>query len=178
MLALRNHKDQEFIKAKAADCKTIAVIGASFIGSESASSLKMKYKEAVNVHMISNEELPLGKVLGKEIGAMLKSEHEKAGVVLHLKNGLKEIKGENGKVKSIILNDGSEIAVDLVVLGTGIVPDTDFLSSVVDRDEKGGLICDPFLQTSDKDIFAAGDVATFSYWPTGEKVRIEHYNHA
>ena len=93
----------------------------------------MKYKEAMDVHLVTNGSYPLD-ILGKEIGGYMKSEHEKAGVVLHLNNGLKEIKGENGKVKSIVLNDSTEIPVDLVLLGTGIAPSTDFLPPSIERD--------------------------------------------
>jgi apoptosis-inducing factor 3 len=56
---LRSYQDQAAIKAKAAGSKSVAVIGASFIGSESASSLKMKYKDEMQVHLISNDEFPL-----------------------------------------------------------------------------------------------------------------------
>lgn len=95
----------------------MVVIGASFIGSEAASSLKLKYKDDLNVHMISSDEFPLQRVFGKEIGALVKSEHEKAGVVLHMNNKVKEIKGEKGKVTSVVLGDGSEIPADLVIVG-------------------------------------------------------------
>lgn len=172
---LRTSQDQEKIKDIIGTVKNVAVVGASFIGSESASSIKLKYKENINVHLITNDEFPLEKALGKEIGALMKSEHEKHGVKVHTENGLKEIKGENGKVKSIVLNDSTEIPVDLVLLGTGIAPATDFLASAVEKDKVGAIICDPFMQTSDKDIFAAGDIASFPYWQTGERVRIEHY---
>ena len=105
----------------------------------------------------------------------MKSEHEKGGIILHMKNGLKEIKGTNGKVSSIVLKDSTEIACDLVVLGTGISPATDFLPSSIERDSQGALVCDPFLSTSEKDIYAAGDIVSFPYWRTGERIRIEHY---
>ena len=104
----------------------------------------------------------------------MKSEHEKAGVVMHMSKKVKEIKGDKGKVTSVVLGDGTEIPADLVIVGQGIIPSTDFVP--VEKDVNGGIVCDPFLQTSEKDIFAAGDIASFPYWPTGERVRIEHYN--
>ena len=48
-----------------------------------------------------------------------------------MKNGLKEIKGTNGKVSSVILNDNTEVPADMVILGTGITPATDFLGSII-----------------------------------------------
>jgi NADPH-dependent 2,4-dienoyl-CoA reductase/sulfur reductase-like enzyme len=68
---LRNSQDQSIIKEKAANAKNIAIIGSSFIGSESASAIKMKYKDDVKVHIIGTEKYPLSKVLGEEIGKMM-----------------------------------------------------------------------------------------------------------
>ena len=64
----------------------------------------------------------------------------------------------------------------MVILGVGSKPVTRFLAnSGVQLCKDGGVECNPFLQTSDKDIFAAGDIAQYPYWPTGEKVRTEHW---
>lgn len=74
------------------------------------------------------------------------SEHTKNGVKVHAKAQLKEIKGDHGAAKSIVLSTGTEIPVDLVLLGTGIDPATDFLKgSGVELDARGGVITDPFL---------------------------------
>jgi len=51
-------------------------------------------------------------------------------------------------------------------------------SSTIQLDKFGGVVCDPFLQSTEADIYAAGDVATFPYWQTGQSVRIEHYVNA
>ena len=67
----------------------------------------------------------------------------------------------------------------MVLVGYGIQPNTDFLvKSTVDLQDDGRILVDPFLQTNDKSIFAAGDVATFPYWVTGERARVEHYINA
>lgn len=118
--------------------------------------------------------------LGKEIGAMLETEHRKHGVNIHHNARLAEIQGDaEGKVTSITLSDGTTLQADLVILGTGVKPRTDFLKeSGLQMAEDGSLIVDPFLQTSNVDIFAAGDNATYSYWPTGQRTRIEHWNNA
>ena len=85
-------------------------------------------------------------------------------------------KGDNGKVKSVTLNDGRELPADLVILGTGVRPRTEFLkNSGLEMNRDGGIVCDPFMQTSKPDIFAAGDIASVPYWPTGSRTRIEHW---
>ena len=95
---------------------------------------------------------------------------------MHGNNGVKEILGENGKVTGVLLADSTVIPADLVLLGTGVLPATDFVPSSIEKDKVGALICDPFMQTNDEHIFAAGDIVSYPYFGTGERVRIEHYN--
>lgn len=107
---------------------------------------------------------------------MILSEHEKHGVIAHMGVGVKEVKGENGQVKSVVLADGKELAADMVLVGFGIVPATDIAKDAnLKMDKNGGIICNPFLQTSDPNIFAAGDIAALPFWLTGESIRVEHW---
>ena len=109
---------------------------------------------------------------------MFLEEHESAGVNVVTKARLAKIidKGD-GSVAGVELTNGSCIESDLVVLGTGVKPDTGFLSgSGLEMKEDGGLVCNPYLQTSNKDIFAAGDIVHYPYWPTGGRIRTEHWN--
>ena len=115
--------------------------------------------------------------LGKELGAFYQKEHEENGVTIHNGVMLKSAnKGDDGKVKSVTLADGRELDADVVILGTGVRPATKFLQgSGVEMDRFGGIVCDPFMQTNKPDVFAAGDIASFPYWPTGSRTRIEHW---
>lgn len=124
---VRTNLDQTAIKEKSASAKKIVVIGGSFIGSESASCLAHKEKE---VHLVFESSYPLQNVLGKEVGQMMKSEHELNGVKLHPNSRAVEIKkNAEGHVSSVKLSDGTEVECDLVVLGTGVRPATDFLKN-------------------------------------------------
>ena len=83
----------------------------------------------------------------------------------------------NGKARAVKLASGKEISADLVIMGTGVTPNTEFLSSSgLKMLPDGGIECDPFLQTSDADIFAAGDIANHPYWVNGKRMRTEHWN--
>ena len=107
---------------------------------------------------------------------MMLSEHEKNGVKMHMGRKFTEIKGADGKATSVVLDDGTEIEADLVLLGLGVLPATKFLQgSGIELDQMGGIVCDPFLQTSVKDVYAAGDAASYPYWATGRRIRVEHY---
>jgi NADPH-dependent 2,4-dienoyl-CoA reductase/sulfur reductase-like enzyme len=63
-----------------------------------------------------------------------------------------------------------------MIVGCGVRPSTEFLKdSGIEIDNDGGIVCDAFLRTNDKDVFVAGDVASYPYWPTGGRVRSEHW---
>jgi len=128
------------------------------------------------------EEYPLQMALGKEVGRMVAKEHADNGVQLHMSKGVKEIcKNHYGNVDGVILSDGTRLDVNMVIVGAGIVPSTSFLSrsqTSISLDSQGAIKCDPFLQSSVKDIFAAGDVCSFPYWYSGELTRVEHWINA
>ena len=74
----------------------------------------------------------------------------------------------DGKVRAVKLASGREVNAELVIMGCGVTPNTEFVrSSGLKIQPDGGLECDPFLQTSDADIFAAGDIASYPYWVNG-----------
>ena len=113
---------------------------------------------------------------------MLLNEHENNGVKLHMNSKVAEItKDAEGRVTGVVLADGKKLSVDMVVLGAGVAPRTEFLARTecgIKTDEAGAVVCDPFLQSSQKDIFAAGDVCSFPSWQTGRPTRVEHWSHA
>jgi len=103
---LRNKADQESIKENIAkDVRQgVALIGAGFIGSESAAAIKMKYKDQFDVHLIDMIQNPMELVLGKEIGQILSLEHQKHGVKLHMGQAVKEVTRDyDGKANGVIL---------------------------------------------------------------------------
>lgn len=94
------------------------------------------------------------------------------------KEKVAEILGDaDGKTRAVKLASGKEVNADLVILGTGVTPNTQFLSrSGIKMLSDGGIECNPFLQTSDENIFAAGDIASYPYWVNGKRMRTEHWN--
>uniref|UniRef100_A0AAY4D0T3 Rieske domain-containing protein n=1 Tax=Denticeps clupeoides TaxID=299321 RepID=A0AAY4D0T3_9TELE len=83
-------------------------------------------------------------------------------VKFYMKDGVSEIRGENGKVKEVLLKCGSVLDADVVVLGIGVTPNSDFLKgSQIATDSKSHVVVDKFMRTNVPDIFSAGDVASF-----------------
>ena len=175
---LRTKQDMDKIQKACEGAKNIVIIGASFIGSECAASLKMHYKDATNITMVNGDDVPFKLTLGKELGEFYQKEHESNGITVLNKVFIKSANaGDDGKtVKSVTLSDGQELPADVVILGTGVRPNTEWLrNSGVEIGKDGGLICDPFMQTNKPGIYAAGDIASVPYWPTGSRTRIEHW---
>ena len=149
MHTLRTKEDQEVIKNLAENAKSVVVIGASWIATECAASLVTKHKDKLTVNLVCST-VPFEKALGKEVGKVIQKEHEDNGVKLSIGGRLsKIIDNGSGGVKGVELSNGTCIEADLVILGTGVKPATQFLGdSGLDMKEDGGLVCNPYLQTS------------------------------
>jgi NADPH-dependent 2,4-dienoyl-CoA reductase/sulfur reductase-like enzyme len=175
VLTLRSFADSDAIIAAAEQAKRAVVIGASFIGMEAASSLKTR---GLEVTVVAPEQAPFEKILGAEIGALFKKIHEDNGVRFRLGAKVARITG-NGKVEAVEIESGEKpekLDADLVVVGVGVKPATDFLKGVELSDD-GGVVVDEHLRAADG-LYAAGDIAHFPSSLTGESQRIEHWRTA
>lgn len=74
----------------------------------------------------------------------------------------------------MILQDGTELAADLVLVGIGVNPATDFLDESFDLNADGSITVDEYMKV-EENIYAAGDIARFKDWRTGAPIRIEHW---
>jgi NADPH-dependent 2,4-dienoyl-CoA reductase/sulfur reductase-like enzyme/nitrite reductase/ring-hydroxylating ferredoxin subunit len=163
---LRSLVDSRSLIAAAKDAKRAVVIGASFIGLEAAAALRAR---EIAVTVVAPEELPLGRILGPELGGFLRSLHEEHGVRFRL--GRKPASITESEVR---LDDGSAEPADLVVMGVGVRPRLELAERAGLAVDKG-VVVDDFLQTSAPGVFAAGDIAR---WPdpwSGEPIRVEHW---
>ena len=113
---LRTLADSRRIIDKAKDAKRAVVIGASFIGLEVAASLR---ERKVEVEVVGKGPLPLEKVLGHELGNLIRETHEAHGVRFHLGRTPAAIRN-----RQVQLDDGTILDCDLVVVGIGVRPNT------------------------------------------------------
>lgn len=175
---LRKASDQETIKGHIDNAKKVVIIGSGFIGYECAANLVATYKDEKSVNVVDAISVPFEHVLGKDVGKALKTLAEDNGVKFNLSQKLKKIVGEAGKVTGVELEDGTVLDADLVILGTGVTPATSFIQDGIELAKDGSVKVDPYLRTSTSNVFAAGDMAEFPYYVTGERARVEHWNHA
>lgn len=146
------------------EIKKVAIIGAGFIGLEAVEAAKKLGKEVV-VFQLEDRILP--QVFDKELTDILEEEIKNHNVDLRLQEIVSELVGEE-KVKKVITNKGQYDA-DLVIIATGVRPNTAFLKdSKVNMLPNGAIIVDEFGKTSVEDIYAAGDCATIKNIVTGQ----------
>jgi len=163
---LRTLDDSRAVIAKAKDSKRVVIIGASFIGLETAASLRAR---GLDVHVIGPQSRPLERVLGPELGDMVKEIHEKKGVVFHFGTTATAIDKD-----AVTLKSGERIPADLVVVGIGVRPDVG-LAQRAGLNVDNGIIVDQYLQTNIPGIYAAGDIARWPDPHSGRPIRVEHW---
>ncbi len=169
---LRSVDDSRGLRAAITPGVRALVVGAGFIGCEVTASLRSL---GVDVVLLEPQPTPLASVLGPEVGSLVARLHTEAGVDLRAGVGLTELRGD-GRVTSAVLGDGSVIDVDLVVLGIGSVPVTEWLEgSGIELDN--GVVCDDIGRASAPHVWAVGDVASWQV-PGGGRKRVEHWTNA
>jgi len=165
-MALRNDLDQQ--------PNRVVVVGAGFIGAEVAATCRGR---GLDVTMVEALSAPLVRVLGPEMGEFMAAVHRAQGIDLRCGVGVDALVPDgSGRVAQVRLSDGSEISADVVVIGIGVIPNTEWLADSGLTIENG-VVCDASLAAA-PGVVAAGDVARWPNQRFDEVMRVEHWDNA
>lgn len=144
--------------------KEAVVIGGGFIGLEMVEALAHR---GLKVHLM--EMMPhVMSVMDAETAGFIEQEMLSYGVDIHTGKSVTDIKH-----KTVKLNDGTVVNADMVIMSIGVRPTLQLaIDAGLEIGESGGLLVDQYLQTSDKDIYAAGDMIELEHRVSGKRVRI------
>ncbi len=153
----------------------VVVVGAGVIGAEAAAACR---EEGCEVTMLDTADVPLLRAFGKEIGSLYAAIHRERGVDVRLGVGVSRLESDaSGRVRAVVLTDGTELACDAVVVGIGVIPETGWLEGsgvALDR----GVLVDLHCRTNVPDVWAAGDVARFWSVDANGHVAVESVDNA
>jgi NADPH-dependent 2,4-dienoyl-CoA reductase/sulfur reductase-like enzyme/nitrite reductase/ring-hydroxylating ferredoxin subunit len=166
VFTLRSLADSRRIIARAQTATRVLVVGASFIGLEVAASLRARGQE---VHVVAPEERPMERVLGPQLGDLIRALHEEKGVIFHMGNTVTAFEAGRATLKN-----GTSLEADFAALGVGVRPRIQLAEAAglaLDR----GVAANSYLQTSAPDIYAAGDIVRWPDRHSGAAIRVEHW---
>jgi NADPH-dependent 2,4-dienoyl-CoA reductase/sulfur reductase-like enzyme len=167
---LRTIDDAVAIRTAFAAEARVAVIGGGFIGAEVTSSARQL---GLDVTIVDPLPALMMRGVGPVVGAALADRHRDNGVRMRLGRCVSRVEGTD-RVERLVLDDGTSLDVDVVVVGVGVDPAVGWLADS-GLDVAGGVACDASLRVADG-IYAVGDVARFA-GPGGQR-RLEHWTNA
>ncbi len=148
--------------------KRLVIIGGGYIGLEAAS---VGIKKGLHVTVVEALPRVLARVTAPQISAFYERVHRGHGVDLRTGVGVHALEG-SGDTCTVVLADGTRLAADLVVIGVGLIPNTE-LAEAAGIEVSNGIVVDRYSVTSDPDIVAAGDCTNHDNVFLGRRLRLE-----
>jgi phthalate 3,4-dioxygenase ferredoxin reductase subunit len=171
---LRTLEHSRELRAGLAADGPVVIVGGGFIGSEVAATARAAGRE---VTIVDPLPVPMGRLLGAEVGALFERLHQRHGVRTRFGAGVQDIAGQPGNLR-VTLTDGEVLQAATVVVGIGAIPSDAWLASSGLLIEDG-VVCDQFCRAVDAaEVYAAGDVARWYHPRYGEHLRVEHWTNA
>jgi NAD(P)H-nitrite reductase large subunit len=169
----RTVEDFQRIRKEAKRGSSALVIGGGFVGSEMAASL---CANAVEVTMVYAGPYLCDRVFPQRLGRAMEAVYRTKGVTIRADEGLTHIEERDGRIIAQA-RGGDALEADFAIAGIGIVPNVE-LAERSGLETDNGIVVDEALRTSSPDVYAAGDVANFPYVALGQRMRVEHWDHA
>jgi 3-phenylpropionate/trans-cinnamate dioxygenase ferredoxin reductase subunit len=170
---LRSIDDVEAIRDGIASSKRLVIIGAGYIGLEVAAVCRTL---GLDVTVVEMEDRVMSRVVSANVSDFFQLEHTNQGVKLMLSTGLEAFAGKR-RLKLVITDTGQTIRTDMVIVGVGIVPNTE-LAADAGLAVDNGIVVDDQCQTSDSDVYAIGDCTSHPNSIFAQRLRLESVHNA
>lgn len=170
---LRSIADVEGIRQYMESGRRLVVIGAGYIGLEVAA---VAQQTGLDVTVIEMADRVMSRVVSPEISDFYQIEHTNQGVRFRLSTGVTSLNGKK-RIKSVTTSEGEDIPADVVVIGVGILPNTE-LATDAGLDVENGIVVDDHCRTSDADIYAVGDCTLHPNTIYDRQLRLESVHNA
>lgn len=171
---LRTLDEAHALTARLSTCSTVVVIGAGFIGLEVAAAAR---GQGTQVTVVEAASRPMGRAVSKEMSEYFAALHRDRGVALLLETGVREIAEKAGAAAAVITDAGQRLDADLIVVGIGVIPNTE-LAAAAGLAVENGVVVDSQLLTADPQISAIGDCAAFPHPAGTGLLRLESVQNA
>lgn len=174
VLYLRRVEDAERLRHVLVPEARVVVVGGGWIGLETAAAAR---ELGCDVTVVEPQAAPLLGALGAEMGGFFADLHRDHGVDLRLGRSVSELGGAAGRVSEVVIDDGSALPAEVVIVGVGVRPNIE-LAVDAGLAVDNGVLVDQSLRTEDPDVYAAGDVANAFHPRYRRPVRVEHWANA
>ncbi|GAB3261286.1 NAD(P)/FAD-dependent oxidoreductase [Arthrobacter pigmenti] len=171
---LRSLTDAQQLHSALATARDVVVVGGGFIGLEFASAACSR---GLNVSVLEFADRPMARVLSRTMSEFFATSHQREGVNLRLGEGIAAFEGRNGAVSGAVSDTGNVYPADLVLTGIGVAPRTE-LAAEAGLEISNGIAVDGSLRTSDANIYAIGDCASYPNRHAGGSTRLESVQNA
>lgn len=175
VLYLRDLADAEALARRMVPGEPLVILGGGFIGCEVAASARTV---GVEVTVLEMAAVPLQRILGDEVGAVIAAIHRDQGVALRTGETVESVRTSDSSV--VVTTDRGRLEGATLVVAVGLVPTTALVagSGIAIDGTSGGIVVDQFCRTSIPDIYAAGDVAAHDHPGYSRRIRVEHHDNA
>ncbi|MET0704170.1 MAG: FAD-dependent oxidoreductase [Mycobacterium sp.] len=172
---LRTADDAAALRGLQHDAESVVVIGGGFIGLEAAAVARAQGK---SVTVVEAADRLIGRAVAPVVSEFYRAAHTRRGVEVRLGTQVVSLGGQENRVRTVALSDGSQLPADLVIVGIGVEPCIE-LARQLDLESAGGIVVDRYARTSNPTVVAAGD-CTVQPSPSGgvDRVRLESVQNA
>jgi 3-phenylpropionate/trans-cinnamate dioxygenase ferredoxin reductase component len=172
---LRTFGSSKGIRDEAETRKRAVLIGGSYIGCEVAASLTAAH--GVDCTIVMLEDVTFEPLFGPEVGGFFQNALEQHGITVHGGQEVERFEGDGERVTKVVTKAGLELDCDFVVVGIGVTPDVTLAKAAgLAIGEQGGVKCTAGLESSEPNVYAAGDICEYDSPVHGRPMRIEHWD--